>query len=267
MQMKKAIVWSIAVLVLAVAGFYVALSHLTKPAPIAPPPPLAVSPVPTVAPTMPAPVTHYPLATDNDSKVAQESLPNLENSDPALLSALSALINKRTITAFFYPDEIIRRIVATIDNLPRETIAVQLRPVKPVDGRFLVEEKGVTLSIAPANAERYAPYVKVVQEIDAKKLVALYRHFYPLFQQQYQDLGYPTGYFNDRLIAVIDHLLACPEAPATVDLVQPHVAYGFADSNLEHGSAGDKILMRIGNEKAEKVKGKLREIRRELTGK
>ena len=38
----------------------------------------------------------------------------------------------------------------------------------------------------------------------------MYKQYYPLFQQAYVDLGYPEGYFNDRLVEVIDHLLATP---------------------------------------------------------
>lgn len=79
------------------------------------------------------------------------------------------------------------------------------------------------------------------------------------------DLGYPKAYFNDRLIEVIDHLLAAPEVPAQTKLVQPKVFYQFADPDLETRSAGQKILMRIGNENAARIKAKLREIRSELT--
>ena len=44
--------------------------------------------------------------------------------------------------------------------------------------------------------------------IDARKLVAVYSRFYPLFQRAYRELGYPNKYFNDRLIEAIDDLLA-----------------------------------------------------------
>jgi hypothetical protein len=101
--------------------------------------------------------------------------------------------------------------------------------------------------------------------VDAKKTVALYVRLYPLFQQAYQELGYPKGYFNDRLVEVIDHLLAAPALPAPAALVRPKVFYLYADAELESRSAGHKILMRIGNENAARIKSKLREIRAELT--
>jgi hypothetical protein len=83
-------------------------------------------------------------------------------------------------------------------------------------------------------------------------------------QEDYRNLGYPKGYFNDRLIEAIDDMLAAPEAPATVALVQPKVLYQYADPDLEARSAGQKIMMRMGSENAAKVKAKLQEIRREL---
>jgi hypothetical protein len=95
----------------------------------------------------------------------------------------------------------------------------------------------------------------------------LYRQFYPLFQRAYEDLGYPKAYFNDRLIAVIDHLLAAPRTPALVKLTQPKVLYEFADPELQSRSSGQKILLRMGNENAARVKAKLRELRAELARK
>ena len=53
--------------------------------------------------------------------------------------------------------------------------------------------------------------VRALESIDSAKLVALYVRFYPLFQQAYAELGYPSRYFNDRLFEVIDHLLATPD--------------------------------------------------------
>jgi DUF3014 family protein len=87
---------------------------------------------------------------------------------------------------------------------------------------------------------------------------------YPLFQQAYQELGYPKKYFNDRLVQVIDHMLATPSIKEPVALVRPKVLYEFEDPELEDLSAGQKIMIRIGPENAAAMKAKLREIRQEL---
>ena len=66
-----------------------------------------------------------------------------------------------------------------------------------------------------------------------QQLRNVYFRFYPLFQQSYQNLGYPNGYFNDRLVQVIDMLLATPQPTGPIELVRPNVMYTFADPTLE----------------------------------
>jgi hypothetical protein len=96
---------------------------------------------------------------------------------------------------------------------------------------------------------------------DAAGMEDLYRRFFPLFQKAYVELGYPQGYFNDRVIEVVDHLLATPEPEGPLMLVRPHVLYEYADPDLERLSPGQKLLLRMGNEHRTTVKQKLREFR------
>jgi hypothetical protein len=196
---------------------------------------------------------------------AEKPLPALDVSDSTMKNALGELSSDKMLIDLFQLQDFVRRVVATIDNLPREKLALRLVPVKPAGGKFLVTGKDESLAIGADNAARYALYLRLAEAIDTGKLVALYIHFYPLFQQAYQELGYPKGYFNDRLVDVIDHLLAAPEVKAPVKLVQPKIFYLFADPELEARSAGQKILMRVGSENAAMIKAKLRDIRGELT--
>ncbi len=207
------------------------------------------------------PKIQYPVAETEEVK----PLPALGASDAAMKEALTGIVGQKAFAEFFYLDGIIRRIVATVDNLPREKVAKRLMPVKPVAGKFLVLGKEDDIAINPDNYARYAPYVRLAETVNVKKLVAAYVYFYPLFQQAYKDLGYPAGYFNDRLVVVIDHLLAAPNVQVPVQLVQPRVFYQFADPELETLSAGQKIMIRMGAENAARIKAKLKEIRRELT--
>jgi hypothetical protein len=145
--------------------------------------------------------------------------------------------------------------------LPREEAPVKVWPVRPVGSWLDTTGEGDNLVIGPKNAARYAAYVKVVKGLDAQRLAATYRQYYPLFQEAYRDLGYPKGYFNDRLIAAIDNLLATPEPTEPLRLVQVKVRYQFADPDMERRSAGQKLLLRMGSENARVVKAKLREFR------
>ncbi len=105
----------------------------------------------------------------------------------------------------------------------------------------------------------------VISKLDMQQLAAVYFRFYPLFQQSYQNLGYPTGYFNDRLVQVIDVLLATPQPLGPIELVRPNVMYTYADPALEARPAGQKLLLRMGPENAALIKTKLTELRAIIT--
>jgi hypothetical protein len=192
-----------------------------------------------------------------------EPLPSLNESDPALKDSLGGLFG-RSLDAILVPKNIVRHVVVTIDNLPRKKTAVQLWPVKPTSGELVTSGADLNLSLSRDNDARYAAPMQLVKAVDAPQLVALYKRFYPLFQQAYVDLGYPDGYFNDRLVEVIDHLLETPDINGPIRLTQPGVAYQFADAQLEERSAGQKTLLRMGSENAAAIKAKLRDVRREI---
>jgi hypothetical protein len=118
--------------------------------------------------------------------------------------------------------------------------------------------------MSAANYARYASFVHLVESTDPKTLATVYFRLYPLFQQAYEDLGYPGKFFNDRLVEVIDHLLAAPEPQGPIELVQPKVFYQFADPRLEDLSAGQKLMVRMGPANERALKGRLRDFRTEL---
>ena len=253
----KSVVALIALVGVVVAG--VAVYYWQSQRAPAPPPPVATAAPQPTAPEVPR--IQHPVPEPSE----RVPLPALAESDSAVNALLAATLGRDATARFFYPDGLVRRFVATIDNLPRKSAAIQLMPVKPVPGAFAVSAKGDATEVSAENALRYRPYVLAMEAVEAKRLVAAYVQFYPLFQSAYQELGYPKGYFNDRLVQAIDDLLATPEVAAP-RIVQPKVLYQFADSDLEERSAGQKTMLRMGSANAARVKDKLRAIRRELTG-
>lgn len=198
-----------------------------------------------------------------------EPLPPLEESDAYFGMALTDLFGN-ALEEPLVDQRLIERIVATVDNLPRKQIADRIRPLAPVQGQFAVktESDDVTngrYTVDPANYERYDALVQMIADTQATEMEELYRRFYPLFQKAYVDLGYPDAYFNDRVVEVIDHLLATPEVEGPVELVRPNVMYEYADPELEKLSSGQKALLRIGPENAAVVKSRLREFRELIT--
>lgn len=243
----------IIVLLLFAAGTAFYLWQRGEPPRVPPAPPVQAAPAP--APAAP----RYPIEASSPAP-----LPPLKASDPALQEALAGLLGADALRRFFVPEEFVRRIVVTVDNLPRREFAPQLSPLNGPGGLPRVTGKEESLALAADNGARYAAYVRLAEGVDAAKAVALYAHFYPLFQQAYVELGFPDGYFNDRLIEVIDHLLDAPEVKGPVLLVTPHVLYEYADPGLQALSSGQKLMVRMGADNAAKVKAKLREARAEL---
>jgi Protein of unknown function (DUF3014) len=197
--------------------------------------------------------------------VEQKPLPALMVSDTTMQNTLADLFGSATLGKIFYEDTIVHRFVTTVDNLPRKTLPLRYLPIKPPGGAFVTTGSDDALAIGADNAARYAPYVRLVDAVDAKTLAGIYVHFYPLMQQDYRALGYPNGYFNDRLVQTIDDLLAAPDVTAPPALAQPKVLYVYSDPELESRSAGQKIMMRMSSENAARLKAKLREIRAEIT--
>ena len=161
--------------------------------------------------------------------------------------------------------DLVRRIVVTVDNLPGERLPLSRSPVRKAEGGFIVNEQDGARSIAADNEARYLPYVLFAEQADMRMLVSAYRRLYPLFQAAYDELGYPSAYFNDRLVVVIDHMLAAPEVAGPIRLIQPKVRYRFEDPELEALSAGQKVMVRMGVDNARRIKAKLRELRQGLT--
>lgn len=242
-------------------------------------PPLEEQPAPALPaePRYPVPAPSAPPLDDGATADApepgdaappaepEEPLPELNESTPVLTEALSGLFGAETLNALFNLDEIARRFVVTVDNLPNRKLPRRNLLPSRVAGSFLVAGEGETLTIGPDNAARYAPYVQLAASVDVQRLVDVYVRFYPLFQQAYAELGIPDAYFNDRLVEVIDHLLATPEVDGPLRVVRPHVFYQYADPELEALSAGQKTLLRMGGANAAQIKAKLRELRQALT--
>ncbi len=195
----------------------------------------------------------------------EQPLPSLKESDASMAAILAKLFTDQRLDRFFFLEHFIERFVVMVDNLPRQELPATHRPLKKLQGEFLTLGDRDNLTMDPDNAKRYAPLVRMLNALDRAQVVAVYRRLYPLFQEAYEQLGYPQGYFNDRLIEVIDHLLATPEFSGPIHLVQPKALYLYADPDLEAFSAGRKILLRCGPENAAQIKNLLRAYRELLT--
>ena len=256
---RRKLVWLaglVAAVALAVGGWYW-YSHRTP----ATPEPVAAR-VPAPASPAEAQIAH-PIAAETDAA----ALPALNDSDQVAHDSLAGVIGRDPVEQFLVPQNIVRHIVVTVDNLPRKKLAVDLRPVKATPGQTVAATQGDITTLSPANFERYAPLVRVIEKSDVKALAVVYQRLYPLFQQSYEDLGYPGKYFNDRLVEVIDLMLQTPEITTPIQLTQPKVFYEYQDADLENRPAGQKLLLRMGPANERIIKAKLRDFRAEIVKK
>lgn len=239
------------------------------PAPASAPEPVAAQPAPVAEPPVAAASgPEHPIAA-----APAAPLPALADADQHVTQALTDLLGRGPVQALLQTDGFVRRVVATVDNLPRAAATARLWPVQPTPQRFLVHGEGEAAVIAATNAGRYGPLLSFAEAVPMERAVQLYGALYPLFQQAYEELGYPGRYFNDRLVAVLDHLLKAPavDGPVPVRLLEvrgemadprPWVRWEFADPQLQSLSAGQKMLVRMGPANQKRAKTLLAKLRR-----
>ena len=232
------------------------------------------APVAVPAQTVPADVKpdspRYPLpqSLHQTDPLDLVPLPPLDDSDKYFELALVDLFGV-DIRPLLVDEVLIEKSVTSIDNLMRSHVAERMRPLGSISGPFLADTRDGAdeYTLSPDNFDRYDFLVDMLVNADADRLVETYRRFYPLLQRAYVNLGYPDGYFNDRVVAVIDHLLETPQFDGPVLLVRPHVLYEYADPNLEALSSGQKLLIRMGGRNAARVRQMLAELRAYLVAK
>jgi len=275
----------VAVLLAALLGaaawyFWQQQQQTPPPAPVATPvKPLSVASAPLPpAPEEPA-IRHPVQAIETAVPREKKPLPPLAESDARLQAELTEALGRKNVQTFLQLDGFVRRVVATVDNLGRDHAPPSMWPVRPTPGRFTTLAQGGDTPgevISPDNGQRYTPLVLFIESVNLKQVVQLYAYLYPLFQQAYEELGYPRKYFNDRLVAVIDLLLATPvqSGPVGVSLVEvkgpipserPWLRYEFADPELQALSAGQKALIRTGPVNHRRLRARLLEIRKLVT--
>jgi hypothetical protein len=256
--MKKAIPVLLLLLLFGGGGYYFFTSapeavHKPPAPQLLPPEPIRSEPEPevetTVAPAEPEPVT------------PPEPLPLLGESDAEFKASLSAVVGADPLAQYLVKNDIISRLVATIDSLTSRQVPAPINPVRPADGKFLADKDGDQLVMSVQNYARYDGYIALLQHADSDAIVSLYHRYNPLFQQAWMENGGEQS-FDERLLEVIDELLATPDVPGPVYLVKPEAVYLFEAEELEAMSAGQKILVRMGSANASVVKEKLTEIRR-----
>jgi hypothetical protein len=261
--MKKTVPIVLLIILFAGAAWY---SFMKEPDPVHELPP------PQVAPALPATEQPPPQTgtegvyteTESEPVMLPEPLPALGESDPEVTQALADMAGSEPLLDYLVRDQIISRLVASIDSLTSRQVPANINPVRPAGDKFIVDTEGDNLVLSARNFERYDGYVALLRNMDTDQMQAFYDRYYPLFQQAWEQNG-GQGSIDDRLLEVIDNLLATPVVDVPVYLTKPEAVYLFEDPELEALTAGQKVLVRMGQENAATVKQKLMEIRSKLS--
>jgi DUF3014 family protein len=196
-------------LLLGVGVFWMDDGGMTAGSPRAtrPDPPLAASRAPEDQPEHPLPASPV------------HALPPLARSDAAVREAIRKARGGETLAALLSEDDLLLGFVAAVERLPR------------------IE------SLDPDVLEHYAAVAEALDRLDVNGALSVYWRLYPLLQQAYEEVAPAGGYFNDRVVGVIDKLLQrCVEAC----------------------SAGQKILQRMDAAEGDRITTKLQQVRKRL---
>src|SRR5258708_28050084 len=135
--MKVVVILVMAALRLAAPYFLMRGREAAAPKPA---PPAAAAPAVETGPKHPLPEAPSPAP-----------LPKLGESDAAIGEALASLLGADAFKRLLVPEDLVRRIVATIDNLPREAYAARLNPIVPLAGSLSVTGKGESFATHPGD--------------------------------------------------------------------------------------------------------------------
>lgn len=263
-QAGRALVWLLLVVV-AVATFvgWRWLMHAPREAPAEPVQSLAVDSSPPAAEAPKHPVEAIVLGEPEPQALTGPEEPPLP-ADPR--QALLTLAGSSGLANLLAAEDLIPRIVATVDGLPSRKLSAKVFPLASPSGVFAVEPGEAGTVRATANAERYAPYLALVETADLPSLVRWYVANYPAFQAAWRQLGHATGEFNDRAVEVLDHLLETPVPAVAPAILREEGHWIWADPRLEARSAGQRVLLRLRPQERAILDQRLAALRQILVG-
>ena len=192
-------------------------------------------------------------------------LPQLNESDAEVRSALLELSWQPGLAGLFVQEELIRRFVVLTDNVSRGHISNELQVVQQPDAPFVAQQVDEeTYRLDPAGYERYEPYLALLESVPVATQLELLQQYQPLFEEAFNELGYPETRFNQRLVQAIDYVLEQPVRDGFFLLERPSVMYQFADAELEAMTDVQKQLIRMGPDNQQRLQMLLLKLRQAL---
>lgn len=188
------------------------------------------------------------------------ALPELSASDVFVREALGKLSQHPGLASFILTDELVRKIVAAVDNIAGGENPARHFPYLAPEEKFDVVHRAPDVFVDPRSYHRYNVLASAFASMDTEGLATLYRDAKPLLDEAYAELGYQDQRFEDALEKAITVLLQTPVVDGRIALRADSVNYTFVERRLEALSPAQKQLLRTGPENTKKVQTKLREL-------
>jgi DUF3014 family protein len=219
-----------------------------------------VASVPSAQPPPAQPVEEG--ETPATPEVQRQVLPPLDASDDYVREQVSVVSPE--MTEWLKQDDLVRRFAVVVDNArlgdyPRRQLAF-LAP----SSKFPVLQQDDHLVVDPEGYHRYDHLVDVAISMDPKRAVAMLRTLSPLLESALKELGQTNP---DPMVSIrdaIDIALETPVVTGDIQLVQPKVAYEYADPKLEALKPLQKQLLRMGPQNVARLKSYLTQVRSNL---
>ena len=206
---------------------------------------------------LPQPAEEEPEPEPEEPEVV---LPALSESDVFAREALGKLSQHPGLASFLLSDELVRKIVAAVDNIAEGENPARHFPYLAPEEKFDVVQRSPQVFLDPRGYHRYNVLASAFASMDTEGLATVYRNAKPLMDEAYAELGYQDQQFEDALQKAISILVQTPVVEDRITLRADSVNYTFVESRLEVLSPAQKQLLRTGPENTKKVQSKLREL-------
>lgn len=192
-------------------------------------------------------------------------LPRLDDSDGLIRDGVVSLTRNEGINNWIRPGELIRKYVVLVDNVANGGVAREAVATLGPDQPFVAQKVSENVSVMDETSyARYNQLTDVFVSLDSRRAAEFYELLKPLFQEAYEELGYPDKKFDDAMFGAVGRLLETPVIDEPIRLLQPVVMYEYEDPRLEALGGAQKQLLRMGPRNSRLIQAKLSEMAIEL---
>ena len=197
-------------------------------------PVMAVTPRPAVVEPTPA--------VDPDVVSAAHRPDVVDDRDGLVRAATRQMTDHPEVLRWLVTDDLSTRVVAIVDALAEGSVPRTAASVVATKRPFLVREHHGGFVVASGTSRRFDVLVAALTSVDPADVAALLGEIAPELEAAWTDRGGP-GWFEDRLRAAVDHLLAVRVPTGPLEVERRARYYEWADDDLRVASPAQKALL------------------------